>query len=196
MNLSAFIPSGLGVEELIAFGAAVFVALSVVIVWRGLLEKAPAQRRIKAISERRANLRQAMIAPKRRGRTETLNFARRTLRHFRLMTGKPVENARSKLVRAGFRSRDSVTIFLFAKLCMPAALGIIAVVVIYGLEVWNLGPQGRLMVSAGAVLLGFYLPDIYVKNLVDKRTHILTRAMPDMLDLLVICAEAARRWSW
>jgi len=190
MNFTDLIPSTFGLEELIALGAAAFVALSVVMVWRGLLEKAPAQRRIKAIADRRANLRQAMVAPKRRGRAETLNMARRTLRHFRLLTGKPVENARSKLIRAGIRSRDSVTFFLFAKLCLPAVLGILVVVGLYVLELYNLGPQARLATSVGAVLLGFYLPDMYVKNLIDKRTHVLTRAMPDMLDLLVICAEA------
>jgi tight adherence protein C len=190
MNLSKLIPFGFGLEEFIALGAAVFVGLSIVIVWRGLLEKAPAQRRIKAIIERRATLRQALIAPKRRTRTETLNLARRTLRYFRLMTGKPVENARSKLIRAGFRSRDSVTLFLFAKLCLPIALGIVVVVMVYAVELYDLAPRNRLIASLVAVILGFYLPDIYVKNLIDKRTHVLTRAMPDMLDLLVICAEA------
>ena len=190
MNLSSVIPTGLGIEELIAIGAAVFVGLSIVFVWRGLLEKAPAQRRIKAIGERRANLRQAMIAPKRRGRMETLNVARRVLRYFRLMTGKPVENARSKLVRAGIRSRDSVTLFLFAKLCLPALLGITVVILLYVVEAYNLGPQARLMVSIGSVLFGFYLPDIYIRNIITKRTQVLTKAMPDMLDLLVICAEA------
>jgi tight adherence protein C len=190
MNLTQLIPGGFGLEEFIALGAAVFVGISIVVVWRGLLEKAPAQRRIKAIAERRANLRQAMVAPKRRGKIETLNAARRTLRYFRLMTGKPVENARAKLVRAGFRSRDAVTVFLFAKLCMPVVLGIIVVLLVYVAELYDLAPRTRLFASLGSVLLGFYLPDIYVKNLVDKRTHLLTRAMPDMLDLLVICAEA------
>jgi tight adherence protein C len=190
MNLSKLIPFGFGLEEFIALGAAVFVGVSIVVVWRGLLEKAPAQRRIKAIVERRTTLRQAMIAPKRRGRTETLNVARRTLRYFRLMTGKPVENARSKLIRAGFRSRDAVTLFLFAKLCLPIALGVFVVVMLYVFELYDLAPRNRLIASLVAVLLGFYLPDLYVKNLIDKRTHVLTRAMPDMLDLLVICAEA------
>jgi tight adherence protein C len=190
MNLTQLIPGGLGLEELIALAAAMFVGISIVVVWRGLLEKAPAQRRIKAISERRASLRQAMVAPKRRGKIETLNAARRTLRYFRLMTGKPVENARAKLVRAGFRSRDAVTIFLFAKLCLPIVLGILAVVLVYVVELNDLAPRTRSIVSLGSVLLGFYLPDIYIKNLIDKRTHLLTRAMPDMLDLLVICAEA------
>ncbi len=190
MNFKNLIPAGLGLEDLIALGAAAFVGIGIVIVWRALLEKAPAQRRIKAIADRRANLRQAMTAPKRRTKIETLNVARRTLRHFRLMTGKPVENARSKLMRAGFRSRDAVTLFLFAKLCMPLALGIIAVIAVYVLELYHLGPQGRLFASVGAILAGAALPDIYVTNTISKRTHVLTRAMPDMLDLLVICAEA------
>ena len=190
MNPALLIPSGFGVEELIALGASLFVAISIVVVWRTLLEKAPAQRRIKAIAERRTSLRQALNAPKRRTKTETLNMARLTLRYFRLVTGKPVENARSKLVRAGFRSRDAVTLFLFAKLCMPLVLGVLIVVLVYVVELWGLGPQGRLITSIGAILFGFYLPDIFVKNLINKRTHLLTRAMPDMLDLLVICAEA------
>ena len=190
MNFKNLISAGLGLEDLIALGAAAFVGIGIVIVWRALLEKAPAQRRIKAIADRRANLRQAMTAPKRRTKIETLNVARRTLRHFRLMTGKPVENARSKLMRAGFRSRDAVTLFLFAKLCMPLALGIIAVIAVYVLELYHLGPQGRLFASVGAILAGAALPDIYVTNTISKRTHVLTRAMPDMLDLLVICAEA------
>ena len=190
MNFKALIPPGFGLEELIALGAAIFVGLSIVLFWRALLEKAPAQRRIKAIAERRANLRQAMVAPKRRGRAETLNLARRTLRYFRLMTGKPVENARSKLIRGGIRSRDAVTMFLFAKLCLPTVLGIIVVVAVYVFELYHLGTQSRLLVSMGTVLFGFFFPDIYIKNLIDKRTHVLTKAMPDMLDLLVICAEA------
>ena len=190
MNLQNLIPFGLGVEDMIAFGASAFVVISVVVVWRALLEKAPAQRRIKSLIERRSQLKQDLNAAKRRPKVETLNVAKRTLRYFKLMTGKPVENASAKLVRAGIRSRDAVTLFLFAKLCLPAVLGIGALVSIYILEMFNLGPQGRLFASIGSVLVGFYLPDLWVKNLIDKRNHLLTRAMPDMLDLLVICAEA------
>ena len=184
------IPFGLQIEDLIALGATAFVTISVIVVWRALLEKAPAQKRMKSIAARRSQLRQDLAGPKRRPKVETLTIARRTLRYFRLMTGKPVEAASAKLVRAGYRTRDAVTLFLFAKLCLPAVLGITALVCLYVLEMFNLGPQGRLLVSILTVLFGFYLPDIYVKNLVDKRSHVLTRAMPDMLDLLVICAEA------
>jgi tight adherence protein C len=41
-----------------------------------------------------------------------------------------------------------------------------------------------------AVALGAYGPDLMVKNAVSKRMKCLQKALPDALDLLVICAEA------
>ena len=101
MNLQDFIPFGITIEDLVALSSATFVVITVVTVWRTLIEKAPAQRRIKAIVNRRTELRQMLSAPKSRRRVETLTVARRILRHFKLMTGRPVELASAKLVRAG-----------------------------------------------------------------------------------------------
>jgi tight adherence protein C len=40
-------------------------------------------------------------------------------------------------------------------------------------------------------LLGSYkAPDIYLSNLISKRTDAIRKGLPDALDLLVICAEA------
>ena len=188
MNLKQLIPFGFGLEEFIALGAAVFVGISIVVVWRGLLEKAPAQRRIKAIVERRATLRQALVAPKRRGRAETLNVARRTLRYFRLMTGKPVENARSKLIRAGFRSRDAVTLFLFAKLCLPVVLGVLVVVMAYVVELYDLAPRTRLSrVSKETLAIdGKASP---------RNPKLVIRSRPSSDSFEVACRSSARRIS-
>ena len=50
------------------------------------------------------------------------------------------------------------------------------------------------MVDAAAVvaaaLLGSKLPDIFVKNVRTKRLESVRKALPDSLDMLVICAEA------
>ena len=42
----------------------------------------------------------------------------------------------------------------------------------------------------GAVLLGFFGPDIFLSNVATKRRQALQKSLPDGLDLLVICAEA------
>ena len=39
-------------------------------------------------------------------------------------------------------------------------------------------------------LLGYYLPDIWLRQKTDKRKERLLKALPDALDLLVICVEA------
>jgi tight adherence protein C len=39
-------------------------------------------------------------------------------------------------------------------------------------------------------ILGFMAPEIFIKNKSQKREDILRKAMPDALDLMVICAEA------
>jgi tight adherence protein C len=190
MTFSDIMPFGMGIEELIALAASAMIAFAVIAIYRSVLERAPAQRRAKAIGERKAQLRQQFTAPKRRSRLDTLGIARQTVERFKLMTGKPVKEAGEKLMRAGFRSRDAITYFLFAKLCMPLVLGTVALICVYVLEMFNLGTQGKLFACMGAILLGFYLPDMYVRNIADKRTKLLTKAMPDMLDLLVMCAEA------
>jgi tight adherence protein C len=46
------------------------------------------------------------------------------------------------------------------------------------------------MAFAAAVVLGYKAPDIYLDNLVAKRTDAIRKGLPDALDLMVICAEA------
>jgi tight adherence protein C len=42
----------------------------------------------------------------------------------------------------------------------------------------------------GAGVLGFFAPELYVSNLTSKRQLVLSKGLPDALDLLVICAES------
>ena len=46
------------------------------------------------------------------------------------------------------------------------------------------------MAFAAAVGIGYKGPDIFITNLVNKRTDAVRKGLPDALDLLVICAEA------
>jgi tight adherence protein C len=42
----------------------------------------------------------------------------------------------------------------------------------------------------GAIAIGYFLPQILLKNAITKRQQVLQRAFPDALDLIVICVEA------
>jgi tight adherence protein C len=44
--------------------------------------------------------------------------------------------------------------------------------------------------AVGAALLGYYLPDAFVSNQIQRRQQSIMRAFPDALDLLLICVES------
>lgn len=85
-----------------------------------------------------------------------------------------------KLTLAGFRKSEHVEIFTATKLLLPV-VGIIVGTFFSG----NL----IIAVMAGAVL-GFFLPDMVLSYLMSRRQEQIRLALPDALDLLVICMEA------
>jgi tight adherence protein C len=50
--------------------------------------------------------------------------------------------------------------------------------------------QATMLLMLAGALLGFYLPDIYLKQKADKRKEKILVALPDALDLMVVCVEA------
>jgi tight adherence protein C len=100
-----------------------------------------------------------------------------------------VRSTQKKLELAGNPGGLDPTLFL--------ALRFVAGFVIGGLLllVFSLAPQkmafGRqLLITAVFVLLGFSLPELYLRSTIEKRQKSIRKAMPDALDLLTICVEA------
>ena len=66
MNIGALVPFGMSPESLILFMSGCSAAITVAAIWFGLLNKDPAGRRIKELSERREALRAGILSPVRR----------------------------------------------------------------------------------------------------------------------------------
>ena len=109
---------------------------------------------------------------------------------FRRSTSNTVKSTRAKLAPAGWRSRDAMVAYLFAKVCLPMVFGVGSILLFYIINPWDLSTTTAMGLSVLMVGLGAFAPDIYVKNAADKRLHIIRRNLPDGFDLLVICAEA------
>lgn len=93
------------------------------------------------------------------------------------------------LMRAGFTSRHAPTVYFGIKAFMAfAGLGVgMAVKMTPGLEI----PIG--LVALTFILpacIGLYLPNIWLSMRVTARRTEILNAMPDALDLLVVCVEA------
>ncbi|MGD8955677.1 MAG: hypothetical protein PVI45_14985, partial [Desulfobacterales bacterium] len=96
---------------------------------------------------------------------------------------------RLRFSRAGIRHESALSIFWGSKIFLAvftAAAFIILRLLIFKL----LSYQMTVIVGVFVALLGFYLPDIWIRQKTDKRKEKLLNALPDALDLLVVCVEA------
>jgi tight adherence protein C len=94
---------------------------------------------------------------------------------------------RSKLSYAGFRGETSGSIFLglkFAGLVAGMFFGGGSMVFFNGMN------QKSMMWSVGIAGLFFYLPDLVVWYMGKNRKQAIFLALPDALDLMVVCVEA------
>ena len=94
---------------------------------------------------------------------------------------------KAKLAHAGFRSEGASVIFLGLKL-----VGLLAAVFIGGGAAASIQGfhQNTLLTTAVLVMIFFYLPDLVVGYLGKTRKEAVFLALPDALDLLVVCVEA------
>jgi tight adherence protein C len=94
---------------------------------------------------------------------------------------------RERLFHAGYRSRDAISAFFAARYAL--ALGPTTLVLIGS----PLLPGGLRTAFVPAVLLlgiGYVAPSFWLDRRIGKRQEAIRHALPDALDLLVVCAEA------
>ena len=162
-----------------------------------LLERDTLGRRLKAVAERREELRarhHAALNAKRGGlRNEpvgTTKLITQIVERFNL--NKLVESAgsRDKLATAGLRSQTHHIVFMFFRFVMPFILFALALFYLYVVTHFAWSGTMKLATAVGAALLGFYLPDLFVSTLTARRQTSIMNAFPDALDLLLICVES------
>lgn len=190
--VDAYLPFGLTTDSLLVFLLALMAFTVITAIWFGLVERNPMENRAKYIASRRSELKTTLMANKPRSnrRSESVGFMKRVVSALRLMQDQQASKLRDRLAQAGYRSQDAVVIFVFSKAIMPIALGVLSFFSFYILKVGDLQPGINLLLVCGACLFGFVAPDLFVSNTTTKRQQLLAKALPDGLDLLVICAES------
>ena len=190
-RLEDWLPYGVNPNDLIALLAALAVLVAFLAVWQALRGVDPFQRRYSEVMQRRESMRQTMVDTKRtRQRASAAGLMSDVVTRLNLLRSKHAGDARMLLAQAGIRSNEAMIRYLFARLAMPFVFGALVVMDSYGAHMIPVGDQYRVFVALGAALLGFFAPDVFIKNLVKKRAHQMELGLPDALDLLVICAEA------
>jgi tight adherence protein C len=89
-----------------------------------------------------------------------------------------------RLTRAGYRNETAVKVFRGVKVVVPLVL--VLLVLVTGLASYFNAFFVYLIALGG----GYLAPDFVLGSMIDKRQKKITRGLPDVLDLLVICMEA------
>ena len=192
-------PTLLGVDVVFVGTCLIAVAaMSVMLaIYAAITVRDPMAKRVKALNERREFLKAGIVTGSARKRVsvirknETTDRLKTALQSLRVLQDSQVKVVQQKLAQAGIRQKEWAVAIIFARMVMPVVLGLLAASVIYWANYFpEWGAFKRFMGFAVMVGLGYKSPDMFVGNLVSKRTNEIRKGLPDALDLLVICAEA------
>jgi tight adherence protein C len=92
-----------------------------------------------------------------------------------------------KLMAAGYRERNAVAILSGLKLIVTAGMTLLALFLAFSLTV---SPLIRILIVAIGIFAGYRMPDYFLAKRINRRKKRLRKALPDALDLVVVCAEA------
>jgi tight adherence protein C len=133
------------------------------------------------------------------GANDTLSRRRRQARSDRLKGvlqafGQRMEEGRKDtsavrqfLLQAGYTDTSSVSIYWASRVSL--AMGVTASALVF-LPILGATPVQIMLGVVWAGALGWVFPTFYVRSRLRKRQKEVQKAMPDMLDMLVVCVEA------
>ena len=192
--MEAFAAAIVNPGNLTAIVVALMVFFTVVTLGQSLMSGEQLAKRMKSVATRREELRRlSRQGVAREGsalrRTDTSPY-RALVEKLNLRTLLEDPKVVEKLAAAGFRGPKPVSTFYFFRFAMPFVLAVGTAFYVFGLNVGHLSLQIKALTCMGAMVLGYYAPNLYISNRASKRRQSIVAAFPDALDLLLISVES------
>lgn len=192
-TLSDFLPRGVTEND---FYTLLLALATFGVVWAigsSFLQRDRLGPRLKAIHERRRELKSSMIGPKRRKKTQqNTDWMKSLVTRLRVIKDSQAEKVNLILIQAGIRHKDAIVVYAFSKLVMPF-VGLIVGCIFSGInwdDPFNVSEAEGWFAFIGIGYIFARAPDFIVGRARRKRYRNIRRALSDTLDLLLICAEA------
>lgn len=113
-----------------------------VAIYNALTVRNPMAKRVKALNERREQLKAGITAStaKRRARlvrkNQTADRMRNFLGRLQVLQEEQIKDVQQKLAQAGIRSKDLAVAVIFGRMVLPILFGGLAVFLIYIVDMW------------------------------------------------------------
>src|SRR5881397_1102340 len=123
--------------------------------------KDPMARRVKALNERREQLKAGIVAStnkrkKLTNRNQAADRVRGILTQFKMLQDGQLKKTQLRLMQAGIRTKDLAFFIIFARFVLPVVLGLVVVVGLYGMHMFPDWSWFRRYMTVAGVLVGSY----------------------------------------
>jgi tight adherence protein C len=152
--------------------------------------------RMQVMATERDKMRAARLAEltKREGagrlRSTSKGFMQDIVEKLNLRQVFDTEEVRDKMKMAGLRGQAPLVAYMFFRVTLPVSITIFALIYLFVLSDYQYPPIVKFGLALGAGYIGFYLPNMFVENLVQRRQTSIKEAFPDCLDMLLICVQS------
>jgi tight adherence protein C len=179
---------------LVTLGVAILAFATITTLVLPLMEKGGLDDRLKSVAKRREELRarhHAQLNAKRGSlRVEPSNLMKSVLDRLKLGSHLESENSRDKLAMAGFRGPAPLIAFMFFRFVMPFIVFGFTLFYLFVVTHFEWAFMTKVSAAFAGALLGYYMPDLFVSNIISRRQQSIMYAFPDALDLMLICVES------
>jgi tight adherence protein C len=156
----------------------------------------PLDKRMRAVALEREKIRQrererlAQEGQKAKLRQTPKQYIQTIVDRFNLTKWVGQEEARLKLIQAGYRGQAPYVTYLFFRMLTPVACFLFALLYLFVILKLEQPAMVKIGACIAAAYVGMQLPLMLLKNKIQRRQLSIRRAFPDTLDLLLICVES------
>ena len=185
----------INVKTLTVVFAAIAAAATVLTLAMPLFAGATLDKRMKAVATEREKIRQRERERLARGEKATLRqspkqFIGAVVEQFNLAKWVGQEEAKLKLVQAGYRGHAPYVTYLFFRMVTPVVSFTLTMFYVFFVIEFDQPPMVKFGIGIAAAYIGMHLPLMMLNSKIQKRQLSIKRAFPDTLDLLLICVES------
>ncbi len=185
-------------QLLIMTASAIAAFATVLTIAMPMLDRDRMGQRVRVMATERDKLRAGRLAElksKENGnaklRQAPKGFMQQLVDGFDLRSKFETDDLKQKLKMAGMRGQAPLYGFVFFRLVMPPIVFLLALLYVFVINPeLKYPPLVKLMMAGGAGFLGFYLPNMFLSNLIQRRQQSIKNAFPDALDMLLICVQS------
>ncbi len=176
--------------------AAISVFATILAIVMPMIARDQMNQRMRVMAVERDKLRSQRISElsKERGGTKLRQtpkgFMQQIVDRFDLRSQFDNPELRNKLKMAGLRGEAPLVAYMFFRVAAPPLSFLVALFYLFVLSNMEQSASMKLFYAVLAGAAGYYLPNIFIENLAQKRQQAIKIAFPEALDMLLICVQS------